>query len=188
MIFHFHSYFSLLIDPAFPAYLNLDSSSLNKCPKPPRQAFRRAMPKCRVHERKWVFPKLLNFLRFLSSSLSQLCILSAYGFQIPLRPPQRREETPGWAKGRQLPEVRQMASSIDSAATLELRQITRNNRTAENLLSISSTSLVATMLLLYITVSACTTSSSPPGRRRPSLTEKITSSLQTRWQSIKQWI
>ena len=102
------------------------------------------------------------------------------GVQIPLRPPQRRGETRGWR--RQLADVRQMASSTDCATTLKQKS---SKKTENFILSIStSTSLaLTTMLLLYITVSACTTSSSPPGRRRPSLTEKITSSLQTRWWS-----
>ena len=129
---------------------------------------------------------LISILVVLLLFLVLISVLSAswahMGVQIPLRPPQRREETPGWGKRRQLPDVRQMASSTACAATL--KQITtRNSKTeTENLLSIS-TSLATAMLLLYITVSACTTSSSPPGRRRPSLTEKITSSLQTRWSS-----
>ena len=123
---------------------------------------------------------LTSILIFLLISVPGSASWAHMGVQIPLRPPQRRGETRGWR--RQLPDVRQMASSTDCATTL--KQKTSKN-TENFILSIStSTSLaLTTMLLLYITVSACTTSSSPPGRRRPSLTEKITSSLQTRWWS-----
>ena len=85
---------------------------------------------------------------------------------------------------RQLCRVPQMASSVPSVLIQRHHQQQTRDSKPETLLGSScSISSLTTMLLLYITVSACTTSSSPPRKRKTSLTERITSSLQTRWAS-----
>ena len=87
---------------------------------------------------------------------------------------------------RQLCRVPQMASSVPSVLIQRhhQQQQTRDSKPETLPGSSRSISSLTTMLLLYITVSACTTSSSPPRKRKTSLTERITSSLQTRWASI----